>query len=1148
MNLTKKFSKSIWLAFLFSGLSLGSIQNISAQEKSQTLNQIQVDEQVSVVINHNNTYTATNGSESKELPQRNEIKLRYQSFDPITESPEVLSSAIRESVERIAKPGEKQAYIVQFVTQAFESYQIKLKELGCDVYNHIPYHALLVHMDADTKKAVEQLSYVRWVGDYYPDYKLDSDIMEEYTSRASASGAMAQRYSILLCQKNGKKAVKNAVIRMGGKVNVTTKGKLMEITVAPSQIVEIAGLKEVLSIDKYAAPEEDMDIVREIGGANYVEQIEGYTGQGVRFEVMDGGLYDGHENFNHKKVLWHTSKKGAYHGTCVSSIVWGNGKKKAKSRGIIPDCEQPIMAWYGGFSDRYKHTKELVNPKGKYRASFQTNSWGQGRTKKYTTVSAAMDELIFDHDILIFQSQSNAGTRDSRPEAWAKNVVSVGGIRHYNTIKRSDDKWNKSASIGPASDGRIKPDLAHFYDYTYAASEGTNKYKEFGGTSGATPITAGYGGLLMQMWADGVFDGGPGKNRDVFDSRPHMTTARALLINSAYQYDFNGTKHDKTRVHQGWGMVDVKKLYNEAKANDWSLPLLINESKVLKPLDIHKYTIDCDGKSPLKITMVYADPEANPSASIHRINDLSLKVISPTGKVYWGNYGLREGPWSKSGGTADELNLVENVIIQNPEKGTWKVEVHGDEIVVDSHKETAKIDADYALVATGAKSSGGTNPKPPAAPTSLNITVNSCSKITLKWNDVANNETSYQVIRRIKGTSKETTYNLGANEESYVDTKVAKKTVYQYKVQASNSAGKAATAWKTAAETPDCGTEDIEITDIVTRCNSEGKTVNEIYFTVNIPYTEVKSVYGKLTDLGGNNFRIVESNVGFNTKLDYIIKVNNGATEVATKTLYVTSVSSCNSVKEYTITASVGANGSISPSGAVKVNEGESITFNISANSGYIVDDVLVNGVSIGSKTKYTFSNVKDNHTIKASFKKDATGNAVTITGVVTDCNKKQKARNIIFATVSVPHSSVTVNRGYVINLGNGKYKVRDVGMAKGSTYGYKITAKNGSKVVGTASKSVKAVTSCPKSTMDIENAIADIQIYPIPANDLFTILLSGFENADVSIYSVDGRLVYNKTEVNEQLEINASGWSDNIYIIKVTDSVNVKTHKLVME
>jgi hypothetical protein len=70
----------------------------------------------------------------------------------------------------------------------------------------------------------------------------------------------------------------------------------------------------------------------------------------------------------------------------------------------------------------------------------------------------------------------------------------------------------------------------------------------------------------------------------------------------------------------------------------------------------------------------------------------------------------------------------------------------------------------------------------------------------------------------------------------------------------------------------------------------------------------------------------------------------------------------------YTITASAGANGSISPSGTVTVNQGASQTFTITPNSGYVVSTVTVDGASAGAVTTYTFSNVQANHTISATF------------------------------------------------------------------------------------------------------------------------------------------------------------------------------------
>ncbi|MDP2919572.1 MAG: hypothetical protein Q8O43_05070 [Dehalococcoidia bacterium] len=73
-------------------------------------------------------------------------------------------------------------------------------------------------------------------------------------------------------------------------------------------------------------------------------------------------------------------------------------------------------------------------------------------------------------------------------------------------------------------------------------------------------------------------------------------------------------------------------------------------------------------------------------------------------------------------------------------------------------------------------------------------------------------------------------------------------------------------------------------------------------------------------------------------------------------------------VNTYVITASVGTNGSITPSGSVTVNSGAAQTFTISANTGYHVADVLVDGSSVGAVTSYTFNNVTANHTIAASF------------------------------------------------------------------------------------------------------------------------------------------------------------------------------------
>jgi len=70
----------------------------------------------------------------------------------------------------------------------------------------------------------------------------------------------------------------------------------------------------------------------------------------------------------------------------------------------------------------------------------------------------------------------------------------------------------------------------------------------------------------------------------------------------------------------------------------------------------------------------------------------------------------------------------------------------------------------------------------------------------------------------------------------------------------------------------------------------------------------------------------------------------------------------------YMIKSTAGTGGSISPSGSVSVADGGDKTYTITASDGYEIEDVLVDGVSVGTVGSYTFENVKKAHTITASF------------------------------------------------------------------------------------------------------------------------------------------------------------------------------------
>lgn len=630
----------------------------------------------------------------------NRVRLRYAEFDPVLSVPEVdaaLQSIAAEGLEA------RTTYIVQFVAPPLEAFQQELARLGGTGMTFLPDQSVIVELPANAVGAVEAMDIVRWVGPYHTAYRLEEQILDAL-AMAGPAGLGTQRYSIMLLERGPAKqqAVVDAIAALGGMVNERIpQGFRLEATLSGEQLLAMAAMNEVLFIDVRGPDGTDMDIARQIGGALPLATM-GFSGQGVRAEVMDTGLRVTHVDFASPNPMIHQGNStSTSHGTSVYGIVFGTGTVNANATGMLPNREQGLFAASNvltGAHTRYVHTAQLVDPAGLYRAVFQTNSWGSALTTQYTTISSEMDDILFINNIVICQSQSNAGTQNSRPQAWAKNMVSVGGVTHGGTLTRVDDRWT-AASVGPAADGRIKPDLAHFYEaiLTTSSTNDSSYTTSFGGTSGATPIVAGHFGILFQMWHEGVFSGFGGA-ATVFESRPQMTTAKALMINTAYRYNWlvGGNNATLTRPRQGWGMPDIGLLHAEA-----SRLFIVNESEPILPLETKSYTITIGpDELDFRATLVYADPKGTPSSSVHRINDLSLRVTSPSGTIYWGNNGLTASNISTSGGVSNTRDTVENVFLVSPQPGTWIVDVIADEIVQDARLETPALDADFALVVT----------------------------------------------------------------------------------------------------------------------------------------------------------------------------------------------------------------------------------------------------------------------------------------------------------------------------------------------------------------------------------------------------------------------------------------------------------------
>ena len=168
-----------------------------------------------------------------------------------------------------------------------------------------------------------------------------------------------------------------------------------------------------------------------------------------------------------------------------------------------------------------------------------------------------------------------------------------------------------------------------------------------------------------------------------------------------------------------------------------------------------------------------------------------------------------------------------------------------------------------------------------------------------------------------------------------------------------------------------------------TKITADGKTLKDAALTTD--GSTLKPNKGKLdwVDDKGNVLpgdTTVEANTTY--KWRFTPDDDNYTTLTGEVELYHKSSDGGDGYSYYTIEATAGAGGSISPSGNVSVREGRDQAFTITPDKGYAVANVKIDGESIGAVKSYTFENVKKSHTIEVVFMK-ANGNPQT--GVFVD-------------------------------------------------------------------------------------------------------------------------------------------------------------------
>jgi hypothetical protein len=642
-------------------------------------------------------------------------------------------------------------FLVQFENPLQPTERAELRALGVTLLKFVPDDAFVARFDNVSPDKVGGLSYVRWVGPFRPADKIHPGLSA--AARAVSSSNQIVPVNILLSSdaKSSEVVGVRSLLASVQHESRLRQGTILRGNLDPANLPALAQSGSVLWIERATKRKLVDEFASKIVGGDdgntgtpTVTQQLGFGGAGVTVCVADTGLDTGNTNTMHLDLRGRVTgfkyygsltdgSDGYGHGTHCAGIVAGNAATGETDPdtgafyglGVASSASLFIERIFDADANEVSPAPsdgDLTRDAVRAGAQIGANSWGNDVQGEYDIDAAQFDELVRDADastpgdqpyILEF-SAGNAGpdseTMDS--PASGKNVIATGASENvagtlaetYGLYADGPDTMADFSSRGPCQDGRIKPDLVAPGTWIASAASAAapdeaaiawspidNLYVYMGGTSMSGPHAAGAAAVFVQYY----------KSLHT-NAVPSPALVKAALINSADELDeANGGPGPIPNNDEGWGRIN---LANIIVTNINSAPRFyqyLDQSVLLTSGQVYvQHVLVRSSGQPLKITMAYTDVPGFPGAIPALVNDLDLEVVGPDGTLYRGNE-FSGGESVPNAPSPDNLNNVEAVHLARPLPGDYLVRVRARNVVQNARLDTAAIDQDFALVASG---------------------------------------------------------------------------------------------------------------------------------------------------------------------------------------------------------------------------------------------------------------------------------------------------------------------------------------------------------------------------------------------------------------------------------------------------------------
>jgi len=551
---------------------------------------------------------------------------------------------------------------VQFYETPDQATQDLFKSQKLELIEYIPNKAYLFYFPATTSIAFLQSKGVRGIQPIDGEYKLSTALKDGGYENWALDGD-----NILVILQFHKNVNINYVIGDLQSQQIAVKqtysgSNNIELSIPNNCLETLSNMPYVKWIELIGAPAIPEDKKgRSLHRSNSLDTQttagRNYTGEGVGVLVRDDGSVGPHIDFTGR--ITNLTGPGGTHGDRVAGSMTSSGNLNPDNAGMARGSDLFVVGYSGSFQD--PNTTSLI---ASGSVQITNSSYGDGCNGGYTTSSQTVDQQIKDTPSLLHVfSTGNSGTSNCGYGAGSGWGNITGGHKQGKNVMAvastsSSGNLAGSSSRGPATDGRIKPDIAaHGAGVTMTTEN--NSYQTSSGTSFAAPAIAGVSAQLYEAYGD--LNGG---------AFPPSALIKSTLLNTASDYGNVGPDYKF-----GWGIV-----------NGLRAAKLIEDSRYLTATvtqgTSNNHTINVPaGTTQVRFMAYWSDAPAAPGANPALVNDLDLVVTDPSNGAHL--------PWildSTPNATAlntpatngiDRLNNMEQVLLNNPDAGNYDIEVSG---------------------------------------------------------------------------------------------------------------------------------------------------------------------------------------------------------------------------------------------------------------------------------------------------------------------------------------------------------------------------------------------------------------------------------------------------------------------------------------